>query len=93
MELVFFTLWVAIGVYCFMCIWVPEMRFLRWRGGGDLGTLSHACFAWFFLSPLLITTGVISPQYSTLVYIGIVFSVFIMIFGIAVDKSNQKRND
>ena len=95
MALIILVLWAAIFSYCFVCIWIPEMRFLHWwwGNGAKLGALSHACLTWFFGSPLLIATGVISTKFSTFLYVSLLLSLLVLIFGYQVDKVNQKRND
>ena len=95
MIILVFIVWVSIAAYCFVCVWIPEMRFLTWwwSNGTRLGALSHACLAWFFGSPLLIATGVVSPAFSTPLYVTLLLSLLVLALAYQVDKALQKRND
>jgi hypothetical protein len=92
--LIILILWVSIPTYCFVCIWIPEVRLLHWWGSRvKLGALSHASLTWFFGSPLLIATGVVSPTFSTPLYVSLLLSLLVLALGYQVDKTLQKRND
>jgi hypothetical protein len=92
--LIILIVWVAIPTYCFVCIWIPEMRLLRWWWSEvRLGALSYACLTWFFGSPLLLATGVVSPSFSTPLYVSLLLSLLVLALGYQVDKTLQKRND
>lgn len=94
MVLIILIIWVSIAAYCFVCIWIPEMRTMRWWWSkARLGALSHASLAWFFGSPLLLATGVVSPKFSTALYVSLLLSMLVLVFGYQVDKTLQKRND
>ena len=90
MLIAIFVAWVMFSSYCVVCIFVPEMRLLRWLGSGaKLGTLSHVCVAWFFGGPLLIVIGVIPPEYSFFMYLTMILAMLILFIGGYIDREND----
>lgn len=90
MLLIFFVAWIFFFSYCLVCIFIPEIRLLRWQEGGKFGTLSHAALTFFCGSPLLIMGGVVSDRYSFLIYCLMCFAVCLMFVGFFVDSKSKK---
>ena len=90
MITILFVLWVVFACYCLVCIFIPEIRLLRWFGSGArLGALSHICVAWCFGSPLLMATGVLAHRYSTLLYTSIILAMIMLFVGWRVDEADD----
>jgi hypothetical protein len=88
LNVIFFILWVVLGCYCLVCVFIPEIRFMTWRGSSvKLGALSYLCLSWILGSPLLFATGVLPNRYGKLLYASMVFAVIMMFLGWKVDQA------
>ena len=86
MKYVGIAVWVSFAVYCFSCIWFPEIRFIYWKGtSAKIGTLSYLGATLFLWSPLLAILQLLPKGSVTLLY-GIMLIAFIItVIGSLVD--------
>ena len=69
MQTIGFIGWVLLASYSLVCIWLPEIRFVYWKGKDvKLGAISYCGLALVFWSPLLAGLGVIPQTFTFLIY-------------------------
>lgn len=87
MKIVVIVLWVMFGFYAALCIWIPEIRFILWKGTGTrLGVVTYSGLTLVFLSPLFFV--LFDEPLS--VYLIILFAGLMMVIGYLIDISRPK---
>lgn len=83
MNYVGIVVWVSLAVYCFFCIWFPEVRFIYWRGtDAKIGAVGYCAATLVLWSPLLAYFDIIPDQYGIL-FFNVVMLIAFLIAGVS----------
>lgn len=78
--------WVLIGVYSALCVWLPRLRVIYWKGSSSkIGGVTYLGVAMLLGSPLLLISEVIPPPYGFLLFPIMLCSFLIVLVGYFVD--------
>jgi uncharacterized membrane protein len=89
MEVVLLDVWVVLGFYCALCIWIPEIRLFGWRySGTKFGTVSYVGLAVFLWSPALAITGLISKENRFVLCFVMFFAGLVTVIGYFTDRND-----